>query len=176
MSLMATVDPLKRITALYHFTDRRNLPLIKELGGLYPVATLREKNIEVPAPGGNVWSQEADGMKGMDRYVHLCFRASHPMEHVARQEGRIGDTIFLEIHPDVLLWEGVKFTADVSNKSGVEVYSIEEARDMIDYQVLYTRTDWTDPAIKTRLQQAGKCEILVPTKIPLELIRNVPNG
>ena len=46
---------------------------------------------------------------------------------------------------------------------------------MIDYQVLYTWTDWNDAAIKQRLQQAEKCEILVPKYVPLDLIRN-PNG
>jgi hypothetical protein len=62
------------------------------------------------------------------------------------------------------------------NKSGVQSYSIHEASDMIDYEVLYTRTDWRDPAIQQRLAQAEKCEILVPGFIPLELIRNFPNG
>jgi hypothetical protein len=170
------VDPLKRITLLYHFTDRRNLPLIREHGGLYPLARLRKKKIEVPAPGGNEWSRDADGMKGMDAYVHLCFRATHPMEYVARADGRIGDTIFLQIHPDVLLWDGVKFTADVSNKAGVEIHTMEEARKIIDFEVLYTRTDWSDEAVQKRLQRAEKYEILVPKKIPLDLIRNLPNG
>lgn len=98
------------------------------------------------------------------------------MEYVARQEGRIGDTIFLQIHPEVLQWEGVRFTPDVSNKSGVQVCSIEEAKVMIDFQVLYTRTEWRDPDIQLRLQRAEKCEILVPRQIPLNLIRNLPNG
>jgi hypothetical protein len=173
---VALVDPLKRITLLYHFTDRRNLPLIRQHGGLYPLAKLRKKKIEVPAPGGNDWSRDADGMKGMDEYVHLCFRNTHPMEYVARQAGRIEDTIFLQIHADVLLWDGVKFTADVSNKSGVEIHTMDEARKIIDFEVLYTRTDWTDPEIQRRLQQSEKYEILVPKKIPLDLIRNLPNG
>jgi hypothetical protein len=64
---MSPVDPLLRIPSLYHFTDRRNLPLVRELGGLYPIAELRERKIEIPAPGGNHWSQEADGRMGMDR-------------------------------------------------------------------------------------------------------------
>lgn len=41
---MTILDPLKRITLLYHFTDRRNLPSIRS--------------------GGNEWNQDADGMKG----------------------------------------------------------------------------------------------------------------
>jgi hypothetical protein len=169
-------DPLKRISFLYHFTDRRNLPLIRELGGLYPLSELVRKGVDVPAPGGNEWSRDADGMTGMNRYVHLCFRSTHPMEFIARDEGRIADSIFLQVHPEVLQWEGVLFTPDVANKSGVQTYPIDQAAQMIDYEVLYTRTDWKNPAIQQRLKQAEKCEVLVPRLIPLELIRNFPNG
>jgi hypothetical protein len=71
---MSKADPLRQIPLLYHFTDRRNLPLIRKLGGLYPRAELEEKAIKVPAPGGNQWSRDADEMKGMHQYVHLCLR------------------------------------------------------------------------------------------------------
>jgi hypothetical protein len=169
-------DPLKRIPVLFHFTDRRNLEFIRKHGGLHPLAELRRKGIDVPAPGGNEWSQDADGLKGMDEYVHLCFRPTHPMEFVARAEGRIIDSIFLNVHPEVLQWDGVLFTPDVSNKSGVQAYPIKQAAEMIDYEVLYTRTVWTDPSIRKRLLQAEKCEVLVPRLIPLELIRNFPHG
>ncbi|WP_064697204.1 DarT ssDNA thymidine ADP-ribosyltransferase family protein [Rhizobium aegyptiacum] len=166
-------DPLKKIPYLYHFTDRRNLQLIRDNGGLYPLAELDRRGVKVPAPGGNDWSRDADAAKGMGNYVHLCFRNNHPMEHVARQEGRITDTIFLRISPSVLQFEGVRFTNDVSNKSGVESVPIAEAAPHIDFQVLYTWTDWKDPAIKQRLQQAEKYEVLVPTLIPLNLIGNI---
>ena len=53
---------------------------------------------------------------------------------------------------------------------------MEKARKIIDFEVLYTRTDWRDPEIQRRLHQAEKYEILVPKKIPLDLIRNLPNG
>ena len=173
---MAGADSLKCIPLLYHFTDRRNLPSIREHDGLYPMTELRKKNIKVVAPGGNQWSQDADGIKGMDAYVHLCFRNNHPMEYLARQAGRIGDTIFLQIHPDVLTWDDVLFTDDVANKAGVETHTIEEAGKIIDFEVLYTRTNWSDPKVQARLQQAEKYEILIPEKIPLKMISNLPNG
>lgn len=115
--------------------------MIKEHGGLYSLVELRERGIEVPASGGNDWSHDADGYKGLDRYVHLCFRPTHPMEYVARQDGRIGDSIYLQIHPDVLKINGVMYTADVSNKAGVEVHTLEAARELIDFEVIYTRTN-----------------------------------
>ena len=174
---MSQPDPrLKQIPALYHFTDRRNIDSIRTLRGIYPYATLKEMGVDIPAPGGNDWSHDADGLKGMDRFVHLCLRPSHPMEFRAREEGRIRDSVFLSVHPDVLSWEGVRYCPDVSNKVGVAHYPMAEGIEMIDFEVLYTRTDWKDPHVQARLQMAEKCEILVPAIIPLELIRNLPNG
>jgi hypothetical protein len=173
---MPKKDPFRQygVTMFFHFTDRRNLALIRKFG-LCSSARLRKMGIAIPAPGGNEWSQEADANKGMDRYVHLCFKANHPMEYLARQDGRIKDSIFLQIHPDVLQIQGIMFSAGVSNKTGVEIVSIEKAYGLIDFEVLYTRTDWSDPEVQMRLQQAEKCEILVPDHISTELIRNLPN-
>lgn len=168
-------DPLTEIKALYHFTDVRNLPLIIE-HGLLPFSVLRERGIEIPAPGGNDWSRSADEMKGMERYVHLCFLDQHPMEYRAREEGRILDSVFLQIDPEVLRWKGVAFTVGVANKSGVEMHTIEEAASKIDYEVLYRRTDWKIPEIQARRQLAEKSEILVPDEIPLRLIKNMPTA
>lgn len=169
-------DSLKRIPVLFHFTDPRNLANIRELGGIYPTATLREMGIDVVAPGGNQLSQDLDKKKGLDKFVHLCFRPVHPMAYVAHKAGRIDAPIFLAVSPEVLDWEGVMFTPDVANKTGVPMFPIKEAEGIIDYEVLYTRMDWRDPAVKGRLDQAEKCEILVPHQIPIELIRNLPNG
>ena len=173
---MSGADPLTLIRCLYHFTDTRNLPLIRQRQGLFPLAVLRQDGVSVPAPGGNDWSHDADRWGSLDQYVHLCFRKQHPMEYRARQEGRIVDSIFLEISANVLTIPGVLFTPDVSNKSGVSRHTLEQARTMIDFEILYTRTDWRDPAIQERLRNATKCEILVPRGVPLALIRNLSNG
>jgi hypothetical protein len=132
-----------------------------------------KRDISIPAAGGNQWSRDADEMRGMGSYVHLCFRSNHPMEFLARQDGRIGDSIFLEIHPSVMQFPGVMFTPDVSNKGGVQAVPIAQATELIDFEVLYTRTDWTDQAVQQRLKQAEKYEVLVPCHIPLTYIRNI---
>jgi hypothetical protein len=98
------------------------------------------------------------------------------MEYMAKQEGRIVESIFLKIDPSVLMQPGVMFTPGVSNKAGMIPLSIEEAKELIDFEVLYRRTDWKDPAIIERRKQAQKCEILVPDRIALEMIRNMPSG
>lgn len=165
------------IRSLFHFTDRRNLTSIKETGGLFSYARLKEMKIEIPAPGGNDWSHEADAYKSMDRYVHLCLRPTHPMEHAAKVDGRITSSIFLNIHIDVLNIAGVRFTAGVSNKSDVVTHSMEDAMDIIDFDMLYGGwKDWNNPEIQARLQTVEKYEILVPDQIPLNLILNFPNG
>lgn len=176
---MATPDdPFRKfnVTAFFHFTDASNVPLIKKHGGLYSLDELRKRKIEVPRPGGNQWSHDADGYKGLDKYVHLCFRVNHPMEFIARQEQRIVQTAFLEIHRDVLDIPGVRYTPDVSNKREVPIHSLDEAKAMIDFEVLYTRTNWSDPAIQLRLRAAEKAELLVPDHIPLRLIKVLPHG
>jgi hypothetical protein len=173
---MAAIKSIYDVPRLYHFTDVRNLPLIRELGGLYPWAELNKMGQTVPVPGGNEWSHDADAQRGLDGYVHLCFRENHPMEYQARQEGRLGTSIFLEIDPIILKDSGVLYTPDVSNKAGVESHPIANADQMLDFEVLYDWTDWKDPKVKERLRQAQKCEVLVPRLIPLLRIRNMPNG
>lgn len=164
------------IRNLFHFTDRRNVLSIRATGGLYSFALLKKMNIEIPAPGGNQWSHDADSYKGMDRFVHLCLRPTHAMEHAAKLDGRIATSVFLNIHTDVLRIEGVRFTAGVSNKADVETHSVDEAMKIIDFDMLYGGwKDWTNPEIQARLQQVEKYEILVPDHIPLRLILNCPN-
>ena len=86
--------------------------------------------------------------------------------------------IYLQVHADVRKLDGVLFTPGVANKTGMPIYSMEEAlkQSLIDFAVLYTYTNWNDPQIQQRLQQAEKSEVLVPDFIPLDLIRNLPNG
>lgn len=173
-----TMDPFKRyrVTHFYHFTDRRNLPMIHEFGGLYSLEQLEEMGVDIPAPGGNDWSRDADRRKGLHKYVHLCLRNTHPMEYVARKAGHIEEAIYLQVSSEVIDFDGVMFTPDVSNKRGVPLHPIEEAKPIIDFEVAYTVTDWRNREIKQRLDQAEKCEILVPDHIPIELIRNLPRG
>ena len=173
---MALISSIFDLPALYHFTDHRNLSFIREVGGLLSLRELKRLRVEPPAPGGNQWSRDADARSGMDAFVHLCFRRNHPMEIRAREDGRIVKTIFLEISPAVLRLDGVRFTLEVANKSGVASHPVGQVDHMIDFEVLYSRTDWRDPVVKQRLLAAEKYEILVPDLSPLSLIRNLHNG
>lgn len=90
--------------------------------------------------------------------------------------GQIAESIFLNIDPVVVSWDDVCFAADIANKTGVEVHPIREVDEMIDFEVLYTATNWKNPEIQQRLRSVERYEVLVPHSIPLELIRNLPHG
>lgn len=154
----------------YHFTDTRNLNSIKS-HGLLSLAELRNREIEIPCCGGNDWSHEADARHGLDGFVHLCLFDQHPMEYIVRvKEKRIQKSAFLKISTDVLSLDGVLFTAGVANKAGMKTLTLTEAVAEMDFEVVYTRTNWKDPEIQRRMRIAQKYELLVPTRVPLKHI------
>lgn len=172
MTLEELVDVLLKANAsVYHFTDIRNLPLIRE-HGILSMKQIQQRGL-ITVPGGNQWSRDADKQFGMDRYVHLCFFADHPMAYLAKQEGRIENARYLRIDPRVILHEDAKITDRVSNKKGADPKPAREMFTKIDWKVLYTHTDWKDPAIQARLKIAKVCELLIPDSVPTDMIKNL---
>lgn len=153
----------------YHFTDTRNIDLIRKYG-LLSLRQLKEKNIEIPAPGGNELSWDLDSKNGMDAYVHLCFTRNHPMEYAARTNGTIKDVKYLKIKPEVIKVPGALIADGVANKKGVVPRPAREMLDVLDLEIIYTRTDWCNPEVKARLKAAEKFELLIPKRVPLNLI------
>ena len=131
---------------------------------------IENRGIEIPASGGNEWSHEADKGKGLDAYVHLSFCTTHPMLFIAQEDGRITNPVWLRINTSVLFEPSVRFSSDVSNKSGVEIYDLEMAKNKIDFEILFTYMDWRDADIQKRRQAAEKSEILVPNIVPIDKI------
>lgn len=167
-----TPDHLVRrydIRTLYHFTDNANIDSIRQ-HGLYSLEALEARGIAVPRPGGNEWSHDADRRKGLHRFVHLSLMDQHPMSFRAEQEGRIGPYSVLSISPDVLSRTGLRFALDISNRADVGILTFSDWVDRVDFEVVYTKTDWSDPDVQMRLQQAKRAEVLVPDHIPVDLI------
>jgi hypothetical protein len=171
---MAKLDRLRRVSWLYHFTDARNLPSIRELDGLWSTAKLREMCVEFHA-GGNQHSLDADEMFGMDQYVHLCFTTEIPMAHTAKADGRIEKLQWLYIDDPQSIFDidGVRYSPEVANKSGTELFSIEHARATFDDVALYDYLDWKVGDHYARRVAAEKCEILVPDHLPLKYFRKL---
>lgn len=160
---------------LYHFTDRRNIDGMRKRGGLYSFQELGNSRVNEIFCGGNDWSHDADRMNGVDDYVHLCFIRNHPMEYLARQEGRIQETYWIFVHRDVLHLDGVRFTNDVSNKAGVTLLTNEQAVQELDHEAIFTFIDFSVANNQQRKQDAEKYEILIPKHIPLKYLMNI-NG
>lgn len=169
------LENFERFDAIWHFTDGSNLETIKQYG-LLALAEAGRRGIEIPAPGGNDLSQELDKRKGLDKYIHLAFVDDHPMLYRAEQERRITAPIWFKIKSSIILEEGVRFCSDVCNKTGVSILTAEQAKAQIDFEVLFTYMDGTDPEIQARRRAAIKSEILVPDCIPIEQILSVKNG
>ena len=101
-------DPLLRIPHLFHFTDMSNMSKIRELGGIYSTANLREMG-EAFCAGGDQDSLSLDVRYGMDRYVHLCWAAGHPMARRIKERKPDANLFYLKIDRAVLYTPGVRF-------------------------------------------------------------------
>lgn len=165
-----------RIDGAWHFTDGANFDSIRQQGGLLPYAELARRGVVIPAAGGNDWSHDADARCGVDKYVHLAFISNHPMLYLAKNDGRIKKPYWLRIDPSILLVDGIRFTREVANKAGVALMSPLEARDKIDWEVLFTKMDWKDPAVRARRTSAEKSQILIPGIVPIEKILGTKDG
>ena len=158
---------------LYHFTDEANFQSIAQ-NGLLSKQRLRELGLWPPvATGGNQLSWDLDLHRGIDPFVSLCFTRNHGMKFVAHQEGRLPNPRYLAIKPEVLLVAGTKIAFGIANANAVEILDVEEALGRLDVEILYTRTNWKDPAMGARLRAAEKFEILVPHDVPRNLITGV---
>jgi hypothetical protein len=169
-------DFLKRISAstqhqrFYHFTDRRNLESIRKHGLLSTAELKRRDLFGSVVPGGDANSQASDHASGTSHYVCLCFTQNHPMCHVARNDDRKLDPVYLQIEPGIIQAPGVMITNAPSNQNGIQKVPAVRALDILDLDVIYTRMDWKDPAIRARLLIAEKYEILVPREVAREYI------
>jgi hypothetical protein len=92
------------------------------------------------------------------------------MAHIARNDERKLDPVYLEIDPKVIKLPEVMITNAPSNQNGVVRVAAATALDNLDLEVIYKRTDWTDAAVQARLQAAEKYEILIPRSLPKQYI------
>jgi hypothetical protein len=179
MLRMAGMEDLAQIKQLYHFTDARNLPVIKEHGGILSSKLLREMGIEFQS-GGNQWSIDQDLRTGMDAYVHLAWDYGHPMAYNIRQREGKPKVVYLKIDRSILERDGVMFSRDVANSNNARpLVTVREACEggMIDYDAITNK-------IGSRLIQenydrrvaAELSEILVPDLVEMDLIIDFPNG
>lgn len=174
--LIETIKQSSQHRYLYHFTDEVNFPSIRQKG-LVSKERMRAEGWWPPlATGGNALSQELDAYRGVSRYVSLCFTRGHPMLYHAKREGRLPNPWYLGISPEVLRIEGTLVCFGVANANDATWLTVAEAAKQLDAEVIYRRTNWSDPAVQQRLQAARKFEILVPNEVPRKLIEVMFDG
>jgi hypothetical protein len=174
MDLEKFVTKIMRLSTqhkrFYHFTDKKNLPLIKT-HGLLSTSELKARDLyKDVVTGGDENSLESDHRKGTDKYVCLWLTDNHPMAYVARTGERKLDPVYLQIDPEVIKLPGVMITSAASNQDGVERMEAATGLDELDLPVIYTWMNWKDAKIMERLKLARKYEILVPTSVASKYI------
>lgn len=156
-------------SCLYHFTDESNFESIDKLG-LVSKERMRNENWWPTTTGGNNWSHQQDIARGIDPYVSLCFTSNHPMKYLAHKDGRLPNPRYLVISPEVLAVTGVRIAFGVANANDTLILPLSDALERVDIEVIYNRTNWSDPEIQSRLRAAEKMEILVPHGVSRSLI------
>ena len=156
----------------YHFTDEVNFPSIDKKG-LVSKACMRAEKWWPDATGGNQLSHELDTRHCIDPYVSLCFTRNHSMKYLAQKDGRLPNPRYLGIHPEVLKIEGARISFGVANANDAKILPVSEAIDQLDIEVIYSQTDWSDPAVQQRLKTAKKFEVLIPDNVPIDLLAEV---
>ena len=155
---------------LYHFTDESNINSIYKRG-LLSKAKMRSKGWWPKKTGGDRLSHDLDRVRCIDHCVSLCFIDNHPMGHFAYKKGRLPNLRYLGISPCVLKISEVRIAFGIANANDTEILPIEKAIRQIDFEVIYSWTDWKDPEINQRLNDAKKLEVLVPHEVPRNLIK-----
>ena len=157
---------------LYHFTERKNVESIKNNGGLFSLEKINAMQLKDVSYISNEWSQDADRFKGIDSYVHLCFsQGEHPMAFNAIENGK--DIVWIKINSEVLNFDGVLYTNDIANKSGVIPLDNEAAKENLDIEGIFKFLPFTEEGNWERKVATYKYEILIPNFVPLSYIRNL---
>ena len=162
----------RRHCHLYHFTGRENIPSIRK-NGLVSKERMRAEGWWPKAAGGNKLSHQLDTRYGINPYVSLCFTQNHPMLFRVHEEGRLLDSLYLKICPEILRIADTLFSFGVANAATAQHLPVAEAVrqfDELDIEVLYSRTNWSDPEVNKRLRDAEKFEILIPDNVPTDCI------
>ena len=161
------------IQKLYHFTERDNLEVIINNGGLYSWKDCEDRGITIPKPGGGgpgslSWS--LDARSGLQNYVRVSFTQQHPMMYIAMNEGRISNPVILEIDPEVLYEESTKYSDRNATRNGALIGNDVDAFKRIHFQTIKAKNHFD---LDTEEKPFYKAEILVKNFIPLNKILNI---
>lgn len=157
------------IKYLYHFTDISNLDSIKEMNGLYSWAYCDSNNIPIDTPGGNELSRVLDKRKGTENYVRLSFCKNHPMEYVAKRDGRIKNPIKLLCDTELIYHIGTKVCNMNATKNEAIISDCLEYFSKINFEIRKQNYINLNQVQKLEYQS----EVLVYEHVPIKYILNI---
>lgn len=159
------------INSLWHFTDIKNLPHIRELGGLRSKEYLERKGYwgrNILFPGGDNISQNIDRKLGNWDKISLNFKPYTPLTYIKKREKHLA---FIEIDPEVAACENVYFAdcnaARTRNKQkrGKGMKGLSYVRfDIISGPPELRNQDW---------HKYVQAEVLVPHHIPISMFKAI---
>jgi hypothetical protein len=159
--------------ALFHVTDRLNLPSIEERG-LLSNQEAQAKGIVPAYPGGSALTRTLDDDHGLSDYVFLGFNAAGVMPG-HKDERHLRRPRTLHVDPQILYRRGVKIALGRTNRR-TETFSVWRAAQEMDHEVFIEmvtgRCDWGDIAT-WRIKKVFDYEVLVPKRVPQEYIIKV---
>jgi len=157
------------IHSIWHFTDRSNLSSIAH-NGLLTLESILEQKIEVSRYGASDSSHRQDIKKGLYKCVHLSFIKDHPMYHIAKQDGRIIDPVWIEIDLSIMNDKNTLFSNMLANTYNAPIFSSKQLEKMIDFDaILYEKDFYTR-------KEARKAEIMIFNNINVNQIKGIHNG
>lgn len=155
---------------LYHFTDSSNIGLIRHCNGLYSKQEQDRTGISATRPGGDSASRMSDKLRGHYDFISLSLTDNHPMAYRCRNDGRHPKQVYIPIDPNVLAIPGVCVALGLANAHNTVVLPLDQAIPDMDLDILYKRWVWS-AEVQKRLQAAEKMEVLVPTFVPIDLLK-----
>lgn len=157
------------IVYFYHFTDTRNIEMIKKFGGLYSWDYSERHNIPVKDYGGDNQSRGLDARHGLQDYVRLSFCRNHPMAYRKYQEGH--SMVLLKIKIDVAALKDTLFSntnaASNDHYHGLGLSALKRVNIHATKQRYVSRED--------PIFHEHQAECMVKTFIPKEYILNLEN-
>jgi len=70
-----------------------------------------------------------------------------------------------------MLFSDVLITLDNAVKNNTPAMKLADAIDLMDTDILYTRMNWNDSEVLSRLKRVERYELLIPNMIPPAYIR-----
>ena len=153
----------------YHFTDIRNVEMIKKYGGLYSWDYSEKHKIPVKDYGGDDQSRGLDARHGLQDYVRLSFCSDHPMAYRKHQEGH--SFVLLKIKIDVAALKNTLFSN--TNAAANDHYHGLGFSTLKRVNIRATQQNYVGRDNPIFHEHQAEC--MVKTFIPKEYIINIEN-